>query len=98
MGSELGLTTGQLWTLTFMETGRMRLTAGLLSLPTGFVLSLVLAILSSRSQRPNSILRDEFRAAPAAAPAPVQVPGTQPQQGAPQQATPQQAAPATTTN
>jgi putative ABC transport system permease protein len=38
----LGLTTGQLWTLTFMETGLMGLTAGLLSLPTGFVLALVL--------------------------------------------------------
>jgi preprotein translocase subunit SecG len=62
------------------------------------VLSLVLAILSSRSQRPNSILRDEFKAAPAAAPAPVQVPGTQPQQAAPQQGGPLQPAPATTTN
>ena len=68
------------------------------------VLSLVLAILSSRAQRPNSILRDEFRAQPAAAPAPVQVPGTAPaQQGAPAQqvpgATPAPApAPSTTGN
>jgi preprotein translocase subunit SecG len=59
-------------------------------------LSLVLAILSSRAQRPNSILRDEFRAAPAAAPAPVQVPGATPAQPAP--APGQQQAPATTTN
>lgn len=64
------------------------------------VLSLVLAILSSRAQRPNSILRDEFRAAPAAAPAPVQVPGAtpvQPQQGEPAQQTPAPA-PSTTSN
>ena len=63
-------------------------------------LSLVLAILSSRAQRPNSILRDEFRAAPASAPAPVQVPGAtpvQPQQGAPAQQQPAPA-PSTTTN
>ena len=66
------------------------------------VLSLVLAILSSRAQRPNSILRDEFRAAPAAAPAPVQVPGAtpvQPQQSAPAGQTPATTpAPTTTTN
>ncbi|MGQ0560584.1 MAG: preprotein translocase subunit SecG, partial [Gemmatimonadota bacterium] len=35
------------------------------------VLSLVLAILSTRAQQPESILREEFRATPAAAPAPV---------------------------
>lgn len=63
------------------------------------VLSLVLAIMSSRAQRPNSILRDEFNTAPAAAPAPVQVPGAsplQPEQGAPAQQAP--ATPSTTTN
>ena len=38
----LGLTAGQLWRLTMTETGLMGLTAGLLSLPTGFVLALVL--------------------------------------------------------
>jgi putative ABC transport system permease protein len=38
----LGLTPAQLWALTLSETGLMGLTAGLLSLPTGFVLALVL--------------------------------------------------------
>lgn len=38
----LGLTTLQLWWLTLLETGLMGLAAGLLSLPTGFVLALVL--------------------------------------------------------
>jgi putative ABC transport system permease protein len=38
----LGLTAGQLWRLTFMETGLMGLAAGLFSLPTGYVLALVL--------------------------------------------------------
>jgi len=38
----LGLTAGQLWRLTFLETGLMGLTAGLFSLPTGYVLALVL--------------------------------------------------------
>jgi putative ABC transport system permease protein len=38
----LGLTPGQLWRLTFLETGLMGATAGLLSMPTGFVLALVL--------------------------------------------------------
>jgi len=38
----LGLTTGQLWRLTFLETGLMGLAAGLFSLPTGYVLALVL--------------------------------------------------------
>lgn len=38
----LGLTAGQLWRLTFLETGMMGLAAGLFSLPTGFVLALVL--------------------------------------------------------
>ncbi|MGQ0602491.1 MAG: FtsX-like permease family protein [Anaerolineales bacterium] len=38
----LGLTAGQLWRLTFLETGMMGLTAGLFSLPTGFILAVVL--------------------------------------------------------
>ena len=38
----LGLTSMQLWWLTLLETGLMGLTAGILSLPTGFVLALVL--------------------------------------------------------
>lgn len=38
----LGVTAGQLWQLTFLETGLMGATAGLLSLPTGYVLALVL--------------------------------------------------------
>ncbi len=38
----LGLTNLQLWRLTLLETGLMGLTAGLLSLPTGLVLAIVL--------------------------------------------------------
>jgi putative ABC transport system permease protein len=38
----IGLTQGQLWRLTLLETGYMGMTAGLLSLPVGFILSLVL--------------------------------------------------------
>ena len=38
----LGLTNAQLWVLTLLETGLMGLTAGLLSLPTGLILALVL--------------------------------------------------------
>lgn len=38
----LGLTQGGLWQLTFLETGLMGLAAGLMSLPTGMVLALVL--------------------------------------------------------
>jgi putative ABC transport system permease protein len=38
----LGLTPPQLWKLTLLETGLMGATAGLLSLPTGFILALVL--------------------------------------------------------
>jgi putative ABC transport system permease protein len=38
----LGLTKGGLWSLTLLETGLMGLTAGLLSLPTGLILALVL--------------------------------------------------------
>ena len=69
--------------------------------------ALVLAIISSRQQRPTSVLREEFRQtqAPATAPAPVQVPGTQqqPTQTAPANQRPatvpqqQQPAPATST-
>ena len=41
--------------------------------------ALVLAVLSSRAQRPSSILRDEFKQTTQQnAPAPLQVPGTQP--------------------
>ena len=51
-------------------------------------LALVLSVMSSRSQRPDSLLRGLQPTAPAAAPAPVQIPGTQPQtEGT--QATPQ---------
>ena len=93
MGSDTligGRQAANLLTKTTWVTGALFLT-----------LSLVLAILSSRAQRPNSILRDEFRAAPAAAPAPVQVPGTAPaqQQGAPAQQVPGTTpVPSTTTN
>jgi putative ABC transport system permease protein len=38
----VGLTENQLWRLTLLETGLMGAVAGLLSLPTGFVLALVL--------------------------------------------------------
>jgi putative ABC transport system permease protein len=38
----LGLTSRQLWQLTILETGLMGLAAGVLSLPTGYVLALVL--------------------------------------------------------
>lgn len=62
------------------------------------VLALALAVLSSRAQRPNSILREEFKqTSKPAAPAPVQLPGTQPapaNQAGPAGQTP--AAPATT--
>lgn len=53
-------------------------------------LSLVLAIMSSARQKPSSILRDEFKPAAAqqAAPAPVQLPGTQPAGGAATTTTP----------
>ena len=61
--------------------------------------AIILAVLSSRAQRPNSILREEFKApAPAAqAPAPVSVPGTQPATPAQQPAGAAQKPPATTT-
>jgi putative ABC transport system permease protein len=38
----IGLTHSQLWRLTLLETGYMGLTAGLMSLPVGLILSLVL--------------------------------------------------------
>ena len=60
-------------------------------------LALTLATLSSRAQRPNSILRDEFKpTSRQAAPAPVQLPGTQPanQQPANAQPSPTNQAPA----
>ncbi|HLF01528.1 MAG TPA: FtsX-like permease family protein [Anaerolineales bacterium] len=38
----VGLTQAQLWRLTFLETGFMGATAGVLSLPVGFILALVL--------------------------------------------------------
>jgi putative ABC transport system permease protein len=38
----LGLSGRQLWGLTFLETGFMGVTAGLLSLPTGFLLAAIL--------------------------------------------------------
>jgi putative ABC transport system permease protein len=38
----IGFTAGQMWRLTFVETGLMGLSAGLLALPTGLVLSLIL--------------------------------------------------------
>ena len=56
-------------------------------------LALVLSILSSRAAQPESILRDEFGQPAQQAPAPTQLPGTQPAQPAPQQNTPAQPAP-----
>ncbi len=46
----LGLTGGQLWRLTMLETGLMGLSAGLLAAPTGYVLALILVyIINQRS-------------------------------------------------
>ncbi len=46
----LGLTGGQLWRLTMLETGLMGLAAGLLAAPTGYVLALILVyIINQRS-------------------------------------------------
>lgn len=56
-------------------------------------LALTLAIMSSRAQRPNSILRDEFKGS-AAQPSTQQVPGTQSVPGAQPAPTNQQPAPA----
>jgi putative ABC transport system permease protein len=45
-----GMTLGQLWRMTLLETGLMGGTAGLLSMPTGFLLALVLVyIINLRS-------------------------------------------------
>ncbi len=61
--------------------------------------AVVLAVMSSRAQKPKSILRDEFKPAAAqpAAPTPVQVPGTQPANTQPANAQPAAGKPATTT-
>jgi putative ABC transport system permease protein len=46
----LGLTGGQLWQLTMLETGLMGLAAGLLAIPTGYVLALILVyVINQRS-------------------------------------------------
>lgn len=44
----LGLTNGQLWRLVSWETGLMGAVAGLLALPTGFVLALILIYIINR--------------------------------------------------
>ncbi len=44
----LGLTGRQLWGLTMLETGLMGLAAGLLAIPTGYVLSLILVYVINR--------------------------------------------------
>jgi putative ABC transport system permease protein len=44
----LGLTGRQLWSLVMMETGLMGLTAGLLAVPTGYALALVLVYVINR--------------------------------------------------
>lgn len=63
------------------------------------ILALALATLSSRNNKPSSILRDEFKpTSRQATPGPVQLPGAQPQQPANAQPAPagQKPAPATT--
>jgi putative ABC transport system permease protein len=46
----IGLTAQQLWGLVFLETGLMGAVAGLLAMPTGFAVSLILVyIINSRS-------------------------------------------------
>ena len=46
----LGLTGGQLWKLTMLETGLMGLAAGLLAAPTGYALALILVyVINQRS-------------------------------------------------
>lgn len=46
----LGLTGGQLWKLTMLETGLMGLAAGLLAFPTGYALALILVyVINQRS-------------------------------------------------
>ncbi len=44
----LGLTGKQLWGLTMLETGLMGLAAGILAIPTGYVLSLILVYVINR--------------------------------------------------
>jgi putative ABC transport system permease protein len=44
----IGLSVRQLWQLVLMETGLMGLVAGLLSLPTGYVLSWILIFIINR--------------------------------------------------
>jgi len=44
----MGLTVGQLWHLVMLETGLMGAVAGLLSMPTGFALSLILVYIINR--------------------------------------------------
>jgi putative ABC transport system permease protein len=44
----LGLTGRQLWRLVMVETGLMGLTAGLLAMPTGYVLALILVYIINR--------------------------------------------------
>lgn len=63
---------------------------------TFMALALILSVISSRQARPTSVLRDEFRQAPAPATQapPAAIPGTQPQQNAPAQQAPAQPAPA----
>ncbi|MGF1507529.1 MAG: FtsX-like permease family protein [Anaerolineae bacterium] len=44
----VGLTEGQMWGLTFLETGLMGTVAGLLAMPTGYVLALILVFIINR--------------------------------------------------
>src|SRR5687768_10708687 len=44
----VGLTTGQLWRLVMLETGLMGGVAGLLALPTGYALALILVYVINR--------------------------------------------------
>jgi putative ABC transport system permease protein len=44
----LGLTQAQMWGLTMLETGLMGLAAGILAMPTGYVLSLILVYVINR--------------------------------------------------
>ena len=44
----VGMTVRQLWSLTMLETGIMGAIAGLLSLPTGFALALILIYIINR--------------------------------------------------
>lgn len=44
----IGLTTRQLWGMVMIETGLMGMVAGLLSMPTGFALSLILVYIINR--------------------------------------------------